>query len=301
MADPSEPRHPIAVVAERTGLSQDVLRVWERRYGAVTPGRGAGGQRRYSDRDIERLRLLSAAANAGRSIGQIARMHPAELERLVSEDAVARPVPESEDATVADALRHALALDAVELDALLRQASVRLGLAAFVARVAGPVLRRVGDEWHAGRLTPAHEHLVSSTLDDILAETMRAIARTGAGPRIVVTTPRGERHAIGATLVGAVAAAAGWSVIYLGADLPARDIAAAAAATQARAVALSIVYLGDRAGCLAEVTALRELLPPAMTLIAGGAGAIVLRQDLEAQGVRVAESFDELRALRGAA
>ena len=52
------PRHPIAVVTERTGLSQDLLRVWERRYRAVSPTRGPGGQRLYSDADIERLQLI---------------------------------------------------------------------------------------------------------------------------------------------------------------------------------------------------------------------------------------------------
>ena len=61
--------HPIAVAAERTGLTQDVLRVWERRYGAVKPKRGANGQRVYTDADLEQLRLLHAATHAGRSIG----------------------------------------------------------------------------------------------------------------------------------------------------------------------------------------------------------------------------------------
>ena len=53
------PLHPISVVAERTGLSPDLLRVWERRYGVVDPARDEGGRRLYSDSDIQRLRLLS--------------------------------------------------------------------------------------------------------------------------------------------------------------------------------------------------------------------------------------------------
>ena len=64
-------RHPIAVVAQRTGLSQDVLRVWERRYGAVTPSRSSSGLRVYSDADIERLILLRSATRAGRRIKMI--------------------------------------------------------------------------------------------------------------------------------------------------------------------------------------------------------------------------------------
>src|SRR5688572_6902518 len=88
-ADPT-PRHPIAVVSERTGLSQDVLRVWERRYQAVEPTRGPGGHRTYSDADIARLRLLHVVTSAGRSIGQVARLSTEELSRLAQEDAIAR-------------------------------------------------------------------------------------------------------------------------------------------------------------------------------------------------------------------
>src|SRR5829696_5654503 len=84
------PRHPIAVVAERTGLSHDLLRVWERRYGVVAPTRGPGGQRLYSDADIERLALLHAATRAGRSISQVAGLTDEALAELLDEDLAAR-------------------------------------------------------------------------------------------------------------------------------------------------------------------------------------------------------------------
>src|SRR5437868_1909438 len=87
---PDTARHPIAVVAERTGLSQDVLRVWERRYGAVHPARASGGQRLYTDADVERLALLSAATRAGRSIAQVATLETSALAALVDEDIAAR-------------------------------------------------------------------------------------------------------------------------------------------------------------------------------------------------------------------
>src|SRR5215218_3968718 len=85
---PTIPRHPISVVVDRTGLSQHLLRVWERRYGAVEPTRGEGGHRLYSDADIERVRLLHAATRGGRTIGQVARLSADALARMVAEDAV---------------------------------------------------------------------------------------------------------------------------------------------------------------------------------------------------------------------
>ena len=80
-----EPRHPIRVVARRTGITLHVLRAWERRYAVVEPGRTEGGQRLYSDADIERLKLLRDAVASGRSISQVAPLGEAALAELVAQ------------------------------------------------------------------------------------------------------------------------------------------------------------------------------------------------------------------------
>lgn len=304
MKAPTEgPGHPIAVVAERTGLSQDVLRVWERRYDAVQPVRSAGGQRYYSDADIERLTLLRAATAAGRSIGQVARLPTEAIAALVADDSAARsrrdPVAATRPDTthtIESALALARSLDAQALDELLRRSVAAFGVSAFIETVAGPLLRRVGDEWHAGRLTPAPEHLVSSVLHDIVAGTMRSFPQRPGAQRVLVATPAGDRHAIGAALVGAAAAVEGWNVLYLGADLPAREIADAAGASGARVVALSLVYVDDKARVLGELRALRSMVPPAVWILAGGGGASALAAELAAIDVQVEGSIPGLVA-----
>lgn len=307
---PAAARHPIAVVSERTGLTQDVLRIWERRYGAVRPQRAAGGRRLYTDADIERLGLLNAAMRAGRSIGQVAPLSTDALLALVGEDAEARArsvrsmVGKSDSAALVEtALALTRSLDGPELNERLRRGAAFVGLPAFVESVAAPLLRRVGDEWHAGRLSPAQEHLVSSVLHDIMVETMRAFPRRNGAPGVLVATPAGERHTIGAALVGAAAAVAGWNVLYLGADLPAKDIAEAAGAAGVRVVAVSLVYVDDRERILRELRTLRSRLAPGITLVAGGAGASALAAELSGMGLRVESGVPgwlaELQANRG--
>lgn len=300
--------HPIAVVAERTGLTQDVLRVWERRYGAVKPTRTSNGQRVYTDSDIERLRLLHSATRAGRSIGQIATLDTNVLATMVDEDSTARAerLNAADDSSYVTAmvdtgLAHARSLDGTELDTHLRRAAARLGVPEFLTRVAVPLLRRVGDEWHAGKLSPAQEHLASSVLHDIFVERMRSFARGASGPKLLIATPAGERHAIGAALVGATAAVEGWNVIYLGADLPASEIASAAIAADVAVVALSVLYVDNRQKLVAELRDLRNRLPLRIPLFLGGAGAGGLSQDLSGPGMRVtedvAELYEELRRI----
>src|SRR5512143_2420604 len=90
------PRHPIRVVAQRTGLSGHVLRAWERRYHVVEPTRSEGGQRLYSEADIERLLLLRRLTEAGGAISQLAHLPSSELRRLA--EAVPAPtVPAAEE------------------------------------------------------------------------------------------------------------------------------------------------------------------------------------------------------------
>jgi DNA-binding transcriptional MerR regulator/methylmalonyl-CoA mutase cobalamin-binding subunit len=295
------PRHPIAVVAERTGLSQDLLRVWERRYRAVAPTRGPGGQRLYSDADIERLALLHAATRGGRSISRVAGLADEALAELVEEDTAARdrraaaPAASGEKRDlVGEALFLARALDSAALDDTLRRAAAVMGVSAFIESVAAPLLRRVGNEWHAGRLSMAHEHMVSSLLHDLVAERMRAFGKREGAPLVVIGTLAGERHAIGAVLAGAAAAVEGWNVLHLGADLPAAAIADAARAAGARVVAVSIVYVEDRDALLEEVRTLRATLPPTVRLVAGGAGATGIAGELSAIGVRVESSMSGL-------
>ena len=307
---PSHPatkgQHPIAVVAERTGLTQDVLRVWERRYGAVKPTRGPNGQRFYTDADVDRLRILHAATTAGRSIGQVAKLSDKALNTMVEGDLAARATLVSAAADSTDAapfidaaLVFTQSLEAARLNDHLRRASAALGVPDFLARVAVPLLRRVGDEWHAGRLTTAQEHLASSVLHDIFVERMRAYSAHSDSPRVLIATPAGERHAIGAALVGAAAAVDGWTVIYLGADLPAREISTAAIASDVRAVALSVLYVDDRERIVRELRTLRSQLPAGIALFVGGSGALSLARELSGSGIRVtenvAELYDELR------
>ncbi len=304
------PAHPIAVVAERTGLSRDVLRVWERRYAAVEPTRSTGGQRLYSDQQVNRFRLLASVTRAGRSIRTVAGLPTAELERLAAEDLAQRPAADSSiegDASahsqrVEAALEHARSLDGSSLDRELRRSIALFGVPRFLDDIVPTLMHRVGDEWQAGRLSIAHEHLASAAVLAIIFETMRAVPESPGARRLLVTTPSGERHAVGAALAAASAALNGWTVNYLGVDVPAADIAAAAATSSASAVAVSIVHAGDQESVVRELQAVRAALPARVPLLAGGAAAVRMADSIAMDGLVVCGSVAEMRhALQRAA
>ncbi len=278
MPDASLPRHPIRVVAQRTGLSTPVLRAWERRYGAVSPGRSEGGQRLYSDADIRRLQLLATAVDGGRSIGLVADLPMEELEALIDADRESSGRA-SGDAVSRDVDRVGVALDLVEqmrngeLEAWLMRAAVELRPHEVVEGLMVPLLEEVGRSWQSGRLGPSTEHVASVTIRRFL-EWLSATSRAEPEAPVVVTgTPAGQRHEFGALLAGVVAAYAGWRVRFLGPDLPASEIVRAALKLEASMVALSAVHPRlDPAG-VQEVLDLRAGLPDSVTVVVGGAGA----------------------------
>lgn len=293
--------HPISVVAMRTGLSRDVLRVWERRYAAVEPMRTPGGQRLYSDAHVHRFRMLASATRHGRTISQVAHLDTDALARLVAEDddALPRVVPSPTVVTtrgIDAALAAIVALDAPALDAHLRRAIARDGVLPFIEELVPSLMHAVGDGWVAGRLSIAHEHLASATVLAVILETVRAVPASPSAPRVLVASPSGERHAVGAALAAAAAALEGWAVVYLGADVPAADLATAAAATGAQAVALSIVHVEDWPHLLAELRELREKLAASVPLLIGGAGTAKVASELHARGIHRCASMAELRA-----
>jgi DNA-binding transcriptional MerR regulator/methylmalonyl-CoA mutase cobalamin-binding subunit len=304
-------RHPMRVVTRRTGLSADLLRAWEKRYEVVKPARSSGGRRLYSDADIERLRLLYRATLAGRGIGQVAALSAPALAALVRRDADAEradadgrapsagagaPAPATTE-YLAGASRAIERLDAHALEAVLRRAVVALPVATLLEELVTPLLERIGGRWREGTLRPVHGHLATVVLRRVLDRVIDTASAPDASPHLVVATPAGQAHEFGALLTAATAAAEGWRVTYLGAGLPAEDIAEAAVRTRARAVALSLVYPAGDAAVGHELRRLRALLPVGVTTLAGGAAASAYRTPLDETGTRLLGDLGELRAM----
>lgn len=288
----TRPRHPIGVVATRTGLPQDLIRAWERRYDAVTPGRGPTGRRLYSDDDIEKLRLLRRAVAGGRRISDVAVLSIGELRAMVTEDRGDGPDGDTApDATPGSATPEALVQEAVEalerldrhgLERVLAEARVQLSGPVLRQQLIVPLLETIGQRWQEGSLRIVHEHLASTIVRSFMSTSRNGHDR-GHSPRIVITTPSGQHHELGALMAGAVAEESGWDVYYLGPNLPAEEIAAAARQLGVRAIALSVVYRdGDHTGD--EIQRLRDLTR-GLPLFVGGRASSAFCAKLTEAGI----------------
>jgi methanogenic corrinoid protein MtbC1 len=276
--------------------------MWERRYGAVHPSRNPTNRRLYSEFDIERLVWLRRALDVGRSIGQVASLPTEQLIELVRRDeqglvpAPATALSPGGSVNLLDACLSAVqGLDAEELEEVLRRARLHLSFRHVLDHVVAPLVERIGTLWREEIIRPVHEHLASSVIRTFLGSLERAFPAPGNAPRIVITTPRGQLHELGALLVAATAGSEGWRVTYLGPSLAADEIATATARRGARALALSLVYPCDDAELPGELVSLRAQVGREFPMLVGGRASDAYRTALEEIGAIVMQDLGSLR------
>jgi methanogenic corrinoid protein MtbC1 len=277
----------------------------------VTPSRSEGGQRLYSDLDIERLSRLKRLVERGHAISHIASLPLEALARL-EEEAGALSPPDSapsgrleEQARVKNiqafndaAMRATRQLDAAGLQEVLERAAVTLGVPDFLETVAVTTLEDIGHGWSEHSVSVAQEHMATAVFRRLLGWLLGVFQIRSASHRLVVATPSGETHELGALMAAIIAAAEGWGVTYLGPDLPVEELLGAVGQAGADAVALSIVH-ADAPGLLTALRQTRDGLPSRVVLLLGGAGASQAQAELNTIGVELIETLADLRpALR---
>lgn len=283
--------YTITALAKLSGQATTTLRSWERRYGVPTPLRSENGRRMYSAEDADRVVKISELAKRGHAVSELCALPVDALAELLG------GVEDHHLARATDGVRREIARLVIERDfvgfrARLSEALVLLPAVDMAEGVLGPILRLIGEEWVEGRLSVYQEHLFSAQIRQIL---FASVGLYPAGPgslRVAFSTFPGELHEMGALVAWRVAAAAGAEALYLGPNLPAAELAAAATALGVRAIALSLVHTEDIEQSVADLRALRAATPPTTAI---WVGARIHKPALEAAAIDGVMVFDSFR------
>lgn len=287
----------IAAVERDTGISKDTLRVWERRYGFPAPERDEFGERTYPLDQLEKLRLLKRLMDAGHRPGKIVGYSMDELQRL-TEGVATQPQPANSDGEAPDPRQYLELIkshDVEELRRALSQALLRGGLARFVTDVVAPLNMMVGDAWMRGYFEIFEEHLYTESIQMVLRNAINTIPEPQASqqaPRVLLTTFPQEPHGLGLLMAEALFALEGCKCLSLGTQTPIFDIVMAARAQRADIVALSFSMALNPNQVIEGLRELRDKLPAATALWAGGASPALQRRALP--GVHVVSSLGSL-------
>jgi DNA-binding transcriptional MerR regulator/methylmalonyl-CoA mutase cobalamin-binding subunit len=289
----------ISTAERETGLSKDVLRVWERRYGFPRPGRDENAERQYTPEQIAKLRAIKRLMDTGMRPGKLIEHSLDELNALAESRASRRretASPSVEREVFAMLRGH----NAAGLQQALANLLMRQGLQHFVLETATPLNRMVGEAWMRGELQVFEEHLYSEQLQAVLRTAINAFSRQIGAPRVLLTTFPGEQHGLGLLLVEALLVAEGAQCISLGVQTPLDEIKHAALAHKVQIVALSFSAAFPPRQAGEALINLRRQLPPQIALWAGGEMTRRLRKLLPGVDVipELADSLRELKAWR---
>jgi len=287
--------HRIHRVAKLTGLSRDVIRVWERRYGLIKPLRGSNRYRIYTDEDVALLRYVREEMEKGNSIGDMAAMGRDTLLARMREAALNRPIPESPyERLLTELLATLDPLDRLTFEQRLNGAIAVIPFEEALVRILLPLQERVGQLWHDGRLGVAVEHYVTKQVQQKLFAVMNQLPVREDGPKVVVACPPDQWHEIGAQAVAYRCWVRGCRVYYLGPNVPVYALAKLCEQVTPDLAVLSCTVALSAQDSAALAKMLAEQIGVTCPVIAGGKGALAMKESLEQEKIEVCDDFAEL-------
>jgi DNA-binding transcriptional MerR regulator len=273
----------IGELSRRVGVSPELLRAWEVRYGLLEPVRSAGGFRLYSSADEERIRRMRSYQEQGLSAAEAARLarsEPADEPPTgaVEPGALASALEGFDEPAAQAAFDHALAV--MSLDALLRDLLL-------------PYLQDLGDRWEEGSVTVAQEHFASNVVRGRLLGLARGWGQ-GGGPLALLACAPGEQHDLALIAFGLALRGRGWRIAYVGPDTPLETLRETAQSLEPRLVVVCatapryLSRLGDELAALGRDAPLALAGAGATPALAEAAGAALLSGDPVTEADRVA-------------
>lgn len=262
----------IGELSRRSGVSPELLRAWERRYGVLQPTRSAGGLRLYSLADLERVRRMREHMDGGLAAAEAATLATrAPVRQGASAAAASPPAARAELAAALDAF------DEPAAQAVIDRQLATSTLDAFLEDVVLPYLHELGERWQRGEASVAQEHFASSVLRGRLLGLARGWG-LGLGPLALLACLPDEHHELGLVAFGLALRARGWRIGYFGSDAPLDTVARAARELRPDLVVLSSV---EEERVRAAAADLRTLSKEHRVAI-GGAGAGALGDKVDA-------------------
>ncbi len=222
MIDRMHRRWTVGTLSEMLGIAAPTLRTWERRYGVGPTFRTAGGHRRYTIVDADRVatmaRFIESGVPAHDAAERVKRLSPHELAAIVGAGPAGLRASAHEQ-TVFDMLEGAKELDAAKVQEAAESAIERFGVEEAWDSAIAPAMIQVGLYWEDGRIDVAAEHLVTACVLTALRAAAHRYPSRGPA-RVVLASVEDEQHKLPIVALGAALARHGHGWTELGARLP---------------------------------------------------------------------------------
>jgi methanogenic corrinoid protein MtbC1 len=285
----------IGEVEQITGLSKDVLRKWESRYGFPSPIRNHLGIRLYSQDDIKKIQTIKSLLNNGEKISKIISLSTEELLLIfAATNKNANSIPDQ----FLPILEFSKNGDVPKIRNALKTKLDALGLEDFVLKFVAPLITEIGSAWHNDEISVAQEHFCTAEIIRVLTEANSNLPINDNTIKVILATPPQELHAVGLKMVESMLLLAGGMPIYLGVDTPLDQLLFMSqnACVDVVAISVSANYpLRDFRQFLKEIS---DQLPARIEIWVGGSGARKIKKNFRVKYLMLEDIGTNLNKLK---
>lgn len=287
----TELRLPIQAVERETGVSKELLRMWERRYAFPHPERDEQGDRIYPQDQISKLRLLRRLIDNGFRPGKIIGLDIPDLENLLRSrySTTLESAPEIEKELIAT-LKSG---DMHQIRDYLSHQLIKMGLQSFILdflQYASPI---VGDAWMRGVIEIHEEHVYTEQVQNLIRNAVAGLRPNAEPPRVLITTPPEENHSLGMLMVEALLRLDSVDAVCFGTLMPVREIVQGVQKNRIDIVALSFSASYPASKAIEFLEEVRFRLPMTVDIWAGGSSLRGSRRSVE--GVEIFQDLESIR------
>lgn len=266
-----KPRYNTKAVAQETGVPADTFRAWERRYGVPRPQRTEGGHRLYSERDIATIRWLRDRTAEGLTISQaIALMTDGSESNLSWLSSAVDTEPHTWERLNSRLFAAMVDFDSTRSEQILGEAFALYPMEEVFLKLVQPVMIDIGEQWHAGRITVTAEHFATQFVRRKLSGLFNTYNITDGRGLVLVGCAPSEQHDLGALMLAVFLVRHGWQVIYLGPEVPMKDLLETVRQVQPDLVCMSASTTETATQLLEVGRAIQALQPPVPLFGYGG-------------------------------
>ena len=205
-----------------SGIRSHTLRIWEQRYGIISPKRTDSNIRYYDDDDLKYILNISILNKHGYKISEISRMSKEHIGELILKLSGHNNIYDTQVKGLMGAM---LSFDEFAFHSILTTSVIQIGMEQTIMRVVFPFLNEVGVLWQVGSIHPSHEHFASGIIKQKLYVAIDGnIGRHSEyKKRFLLFLPENEQHSLGLLFANYLLRARGHEVLYLGQEVPMRD------------------------------------------------------------------------------
>ncbi len=287
--------HRIHRVSKLTGLTKDVIRVWERRYGILQPERGENRYRLYTDEDVALLRYLKSEMDKGASIGDLAALGREALIERIHALPLTETVPlPSFESLIEELIGTLDPLDAVSFERRFNGAVAVIPFEEALYRILIPLQVRVGQLWHDEKIDISVEHYVTKQVQQKIFTAMNQFRVNEAGEKIIVACGPEEEHEIGAQISAYLCRLHGHRVHYLGANVPVDALVSLCKELKPALTLISMTVVPSKEILEQIIETYSDQILPLCPIWVGGQGAEAVKAELQNQGMEVLKDNREM-------